>query len=185
MPVVAGTYPALRPGRLGAIPTQALGAAPPATTSPPISRVFAFSIGASANTHSAKSSPLLRGPALITGLTYTKGNVGTGYQGVHLGKSQSSVALVSVANTTPLPYTALFEAMGAASALVPQLGGGAARVDMAQNQTSDMPALSIIVPEAQFYLVVGVASGLTGGHIFEGYVTVLEQVNPQALVNFL
>ena len=183
MPVAL--YPTARPRRLGAAPPAALAGAVGGVGAPPISRLFSFVVAAAADTHSAKSSPRLRGPALITSLSYVKEGGASISKALHLGKSVSSVTLTDVPNTTPLPYTSLFEQLPPAFATLPVIGGGSARVDASLNVGTDPATLGLVILDPEFFLVVGVVCGPTGLDRFHGQVVILEQVSREALATFL
>lgn len=179
------TYPQPVANRQGPSPSSGAlaGAAVPA---PPQTRYFPFALRANlANTRSSVSTPRLRGPAVVTGFFFSKGGAATGTVGIGLGKSPVSIREENVADTVALPFTPLgtgLEAVGAASGISPN--HTTTIVDMQPSLLMPNARPSLIITEPEFFLVVYTATdGATADIV--GYVTVAEQVSPQALANFL
>jgi len=178
------TYPEARARRDGpAPPTRA--AIPGVAPSPPRSRVFPFSLDVTALNRTSVSSPRLKGPALITGIHVTKGSTPKGLQGFGLGVAVSPVSEANVGVTSTFPFRPLFEGLPNPTSVPSSPGNTTAIIDMQGAILLDVDRLNIIVLEPEFYLVVYVAAGTTGTDDFMGFVTLLEQVSPEALANFL
>jgi hypothetical protein len=185
MAIDPGTYPSARVDRSGPQPAILAQTPGETLTQPPVTHVFPFAIDASANNRSSVSSRRLYGPAVIRGFHASKGGSAAGTQGFGLGKAANSVSETNVANTTPFPFTPLFEGLPGTGSATSSPGGTVAILDQQPSLLTDADDLGIIILDAEFFLVVYIASGTTGGDDFHGYVTLLERVSPQALANFL
>lgn len=175
-----GAYPRPILNRIGAelLPTGA-------PISAPTSYVFPVSLQVGASARSSISSPKLTGPSLIRGVHLSKTGTAKGVLGFGLGKSTISVTEDSVATTTPLPFTSLFNGL-------PAVGAGAASpnqtdviLDVQTSNLIDDDSIGIIVLDRDWFLVVYAASSAASGDTVNGHVTVLDGINPAALANFL
>jgi hypothetical protein len=148
--------------------------------------MFPFALRATGgNTRTSVSTPLLRGPAIVTGLHAAKGGAASGQVGIGLGKSLSPVRESSVSDLIPPPFTPLgegLEAVGAVSGISPN--HTTALLDMGNSLQMQNAHPGLIILDEEFFLVIYTA---TDGAINDvvGYVTVAEQVSPAALANFL
>lgn len=179
------TYPLPVADRSGPSPSgtvTAAGAAPPA---PPVSRIIPFVLSATANNRMAVSRGPFKGPALVTGLHFTKSGTAKGSQGILLGKSASPVSENNVANTVGKPWTRLFEPIITNVGVAPGESDDTGPDQSLNSTLSNDSHLGIVILDTEFHLVVAVAAGATGTDVFGGHVTLLEQVNPAALANFL
>jgi hypothetical protein len=148
--------------------------------------VVPFSLVANANTRTAISPVVsFTGPAVVLGIHFTKGGTPKGTQGIILGKAQVAVSEINVSNGTVRPWTALFEpTLNAGTGSADTLGSDQG-IDLQASMISNDANLGIIIPDTRFFLVIAVVALGTGGDAFEGHVSLLEQVAPAALANFL
>ncbi len=178
-------YPRPRTKRPGPSPASLGGAPGIAVALPPTSHVIPFAIAANANTRSCASSVKLTGPAIVVGLHLAKSGTAKGTQGIILGKHTATITEVNVAVATARAWTSLFDSRALAGSGIPNVGETDASIDFQPNLYQDDSNLSILILDAEFYLVIAVYAGVTGGDPLVGHVVVLERVNPAALANFL
>ncbi len=154
--------------------------------SPPITRVFPFTLSIGTSLRSSRSTPKLYGPAIVKGLHASKSGTAKGFLGIGLGKSASSVTETGVAVTSALPFTALFEGLPAAGSGPSAPNQADVLLDVQTNLLMDDDSLGIIIRDPEFFLVVYAASsGAAANDTITGHVTVLERVSPDVLANFL
>lgn len=177
-------YPLPRRNRAGPEPSSLTAGQPagaPPLPAPPITRTFAFALGALANTRSSITTDRLRGPAIVKAVHLSKTGAAGGSRGFGLGKSTSPVTENNVAIADPVPFTPLFKGL-------PVVGGAAgtpndttAIIDSQGSILSNGGDLNILITDLEFHLVIyNAAQGATAGQIV-GYVTVLELVDPADL----
>ncbi len=181
------SYPTARPRRTGPPSPSGDPAAltTDATPAPPVSRVIPFVLSATANNRMARSAGPYRGPAIITGLHFAKSGTAKGAQGLLLGKSASPISENNVANTTPKAWTRLFEPIVVNVGVTPGESDDTSVDQSAQSTLSNDPHLGIVIPDADFHLVIAIAAGATGTDVFAGHVTLLERVSAAALAALL
>lgn len=185
MAIDAGTFPRPRTQRAGPTPTS-LAAEPGVIPAPPISHVIPFALGPNAaNSRTVRSAGPFKGPAIVTGIHFSKGGAAAGIQGVLLGKSASSVSETGVANTTARPWTALYEPTLVGGAGAADTFGADVSPDMQPNLLTNDSNLAIVILDARFFVVVCALTTGAATFVCEGHLTLLEQVNPEALANFL
>jgi hypothetical protein len=174
-------YPAPR-GDRGAVLTAPVATAP----TPPVTRVFPFTLQIGTSVRSSRSTPKLYGPAIVMGLHAAKSGTAKGFLGIGLGKSLSAITETGVAVATPLPFTSLFEGLPAAGTGPSSPNNADVLLDVTTNLILNQDHLGIIIREPEFFLVVYAASsGASANDTMTGHVTVQERVSPEVLALFL
>jgi hypothetical protein len=178
----AGWYPAPRVNRIGAPDAAAIAAG---LSNLPRGHLIPFSLIATAGNRTSRTAGPFTGPAVIRAVVYSKTGTPHGTQGIGLGTAPSAVSEDNVANSTPLPFTALNDQtlFGGGSVPIPNQGDETADVQ-ASLVVPDL-ALPFIVNQVSFFLVIYVVASTTGGDSLVGTVALVEQVSPTALQNFL
>jgi len=151
----------------------------------PTTRMISYSLAANANSRSSASSPQLRGPAMIRGWSFAKGGAIQSSQGIGLGIAPSAITETNVANTTALPFRPLIDAVTGVGGAAQAPNSTTRFLDTQAGVDIEVDGISYIILESSFFLVAYISAGALGGDGFHGYVHLLEQVNPQALANFL
>jgi len=168
-------------GDRGAALSTAVATAP----SPPVTRVFPFTLQIGTSLRSSRSSPKLYGPAIVMGLHAAKSGTAKGFLGIGLGKSLSSITETGVAVATALPFTSLFEGLPAAGTGPSAPNSTDVLLDVTTSLILNQDHLGIIIREPEFFLVVYGASSGASGDTLTGHVTLQERVNPEILAAFL
>jgi len=173
-------YPEPRGDRDAAVATLT-GSAP----SPPVTRVFPFTLQIGTSLRSSRSTPKLYGPAIVIGLHAAKSGTAKGFLGIGLGKSLSSITETGVATTVALPFTSLFEGLPAAGTGPSSPNNTDVLLDVTTSLILNQDHLGIVIREPEFFLVVFGASSGASGDTLTGHVTVQERVSPEVLALFL
>ncbi len=176
-------YPRPRLKRPGPTPRSVTAA--PAAAAAPTSHVIPFRLKAAVNTRSCGSSGKLRGPAIVTGIHMTKGGAAVGSTGLEVGKSATPITEANVAASATRAWTPLYDTRVVAGTIAVPGGEVDESIDFQTSLYQDDTNLGIVILDAEFYLVIVTYSGGAGSNEIAGHVTLLEQVSPQALANFL
>lgn len=185
MAVDAGTFPRPRTQRAGPAPSAQAITQPGAGAAPPQSHVIPFAIQAAVNSRSATSAGPFRGPALVTGIHFSKGGPANNTVGIVLGKHTSVVSETNLAAGAARAWRPLFDPRLENGIAAPNAGPTDTSVDEQPSLLSNDANLGIVILEAEFHLVVAVYTGATASFGMFGHVNLLEQVSPEALRNFL
>jgi len=170
---------------------SAAGQAAPAArgpAQPPRERHFTVELGAAAVSRRTTSSPRLIGPAIVRRISMrSQTGESPPAQFVELGYSKTPVSESDVAVGAAKPWTKLMERLANPFGFLSQAIVG---VWALHNAVSSLPVeftLDLLVTEADFFLTISLLNhGAVGsGSAILCTVTVLEAVNPEALLNFL
>ncbi len=185
MPVVAGSYPAARTGRLGGTPAfQATATA----ARLPRTRFINFDLNSTpADRRTTISTPRLQGPVLIrAGRITTDGSAAPPSTAIELGYARVPAVEQDVTLTSAKPYTTLMERINdaAPNATAPPPGiihgsSGAGGPNFGEF------ALGLIVDEPEVYITISITSTTFASPNVWGYLVIVEGLSRAALANFL
>lgn len=156
---------------------------------PPRTRVFPFSFSAPVNERHTRSSPVLRGPALIQQVSYHFGTpaevdaVSRAF--LEIGYATSNVSETAVDINAPRAWQSAFEVISGNTAQHPLNRPGIGNAGTTTPATSrDVVDLTIPVLLPEWFLVLSFTS-LISSRTMNGTIIVLEGVSEEALANFL
>jgi len=185
VPVVAGTYPGARPGRIGG-GAVAQAAAAAAGLGPPRTRILAFQVSCNASVRTTVSSARILGPAILQHLNVLTSVISTDNYSLEVGIAAGPVTEQDVATTVPKGWTPITERLSqnAAAEAAKRVGFGSPSWSVA-GVIHPLGVLNYVVALPEFYVTISVVSNATAGSKLTGHLVVLEGVNPAALANFL
>ncbi len=182
--ITTAAYPRPRLSRPGGAPIAvpvAVTATPPA----PRTRILAFQVSNNAGVRTTASSPSIRGPALILDLHVISSQASFGGLTLELGVAGAPVTEQDVALTTPKNWQPLTERVSQ-NAVVENVNRlGFSDVSGAANVPRHLGPLNAVVLLQDFFITFTVISTVAVGTALAGHLVVLENVNPDALGNFL
>jgi hypothetical protein len=184
MTVDANTWPLPRRRRAGP-PTNAdiqqasSGANAP---TPPRSRNFPFLMTMSANSRRTISTPLLVGPAILRRVYFVYGTPSSPPgQSLEIGWSPNAVTEAGVALTTVRPYTVLTEKLDPFAVSAAAIGAGYPAITTPSGRAFWEVPCDYIVTETRFAFTLSWVNNSVSGEERDGYMTVIENVNADAL----
>lgn len=165
--------------------TQAI--AQPRAATPPRMRHFTFDLSAGAGQRTTQSTPRLAGLCMIRSIAVQPRAVADPpTHGVELGYAQNDVNEPSVANATAKPFTSLMERLVSATGSIAAALRGPVfgTIHTALAGYSGDPNLIVPIPDPIITVTIVNGGGVAGAsHTI--VVTILENISPEALLNFL
>jgi hypothetical protein len=185
--VEARTYPLPRRNRVG--PSSSLDLASEiaqgAAITPPRGRVFPFVFNITANTRRTISTPLLVGPAILKRIFFTSGTAAAPpNQSLEFGWAPIQVQEAGVLLATVRPYTVLSELLNPFAVMAAASGQGFPITTFPNTHVRWNLPVDLIVTEPRFSFCVSLVNNSASASEFEGYITVLEAVNADALATY-
>lgn len=170
------------------VPTT-LGAslAVPRPLTPPRMRHFTFDMSAGAGQRTTQCTPRLFGACMIRSIAVTPRAVADPpTHGVELGYSAFTFEELSLANATAKPYTSLMERLVSATGSISAVLRGPVFGTILTPVAQPTGPLDLIIPIPDPFVSVSIVNG--GGIAGASHtitITVLENIAPEALANFL
>lgn len=165
-----GTYPQLRPSRIGA------GASPGVQLAPlPRSRVFQWIENVTVNTRRTLSTPRLQGPVIIKSFSFY---VATHSAAVtaEIGYASVSITEAGVALTTPRPYTLLTEKIDPFGVLADISGRGLLDGTIPNTNVRYSEPLDLIIDQADVFVCLATWNNSALAQVWTGTLRVVENV---------
>lgn len=174
-------YPPPRKGRGGGVSIEQLG-----PVSAPRMRMFPWIFSITGASRRTISTPRLVGPAIIKDFTwYNSTKTDPPVVTVEIGTARAPVDEAGVALTTLRPFTVLTELLDPFGVMAGASGDGFPVATLPTANDSRRFPLDLIVTDSEFFAVVSVVNNSAQAERYNGWLRVLESVDPEALSAFL
>jgi hypothetical protein len=180
------TYPAPNLSRSGPGPSSQAAAPVGVAPSPPRSRAFWFELRTNATSRTTISTPLLRGPVVVSGIQWgTQGSNDAANWYLDVGINTVPISETNVAVATVRGWRTLFEDMVPRSVNVSaNLIGMPSRTGYGA-VSDDWWPINQLIQESAFHLILSILNNTAGVRGTHGTIYVVEGVSPEAVANFL
>jgi hypothetical protein len=158
----------------------------PAT--PPRQRLFTVELGANAGQRRTTSTPRLIGPAIVQTVSFEAGIGDNPFsQFCEIGYSKAPITETGELVGAAKPWNKLMERLANPFGYLTQAAVGLPALQNSINRPMTVWPLNLVITEPDFFLTISLlnhSAAATAGAIW-CTVSVLEGVNPEALLNFL